>query len=61
MPNSVASCRRNNWIPKGNLYEDVGAARKKMLDDRWMIREMEIETLNSGHRTSLFVESAEKP
>jgi hypothetical protein len=48
--------------PQGNPVRRMWVQRvKKMLDDRWMIREMEIETLNSGHRTSLMVESAEKP
>jgi Outer membrane lipoprotein-sorting protein len=48
--------------PQGNPVRKMWVQRvKKMLDDRWMIREMEIETLNSGHRTSLFVDSAEKP
>lgn len=48
--------------PQGEPVRKMWVQRvKKMMDDRWMIREMEIETLNSGHRTSLFVDSAEKP
>ena len=48
--------------PQGKPVRKMWVQRvKKMLDDRWMIREMEIETLNSGHRTSLFIETAEKP
>jgi hypothetical protein len=35
--------------------------RVKKMDDRWMIRDMEIETLNSGHRTKLFVDDVSKP
>ena len=31
------------------------------IGDRWMIRDMEIETLNSGHRTRLFVDDVSKP
>ena len=33
----------------------------KKMNDRWMIRDMEIETLNSGHRTRLFVDDAAEP
>jgi hypothetical protein len=35
--------------------------RVKKIEDRWMIRDMEIETLNSGHRTRLFVDEATSP
>jgi len=35
--------------------------RVKKTDDRWMIRDMEIETLNSGHRTRLSVADVSSP
>lgn len=47
--------------PDGKSVRKMWVQRVKKMDERWMIRDMEIETLNSGHRTRLFVESAEKP
>lgn len=47
--------------PQGEPVRKMWVQRVKKMDDRWMIKEMEIETLNSGHRTRLSVESAEKP
>ena len=46
---------------EGKPVRKMWVQRVKKLDERWMIRDMEIETLNSGHRTRLYVESAEKP
>jgi hypothetical protein len=45
----------------GKPVRKMWVQRVKKMDERWMIRDMEIETLNSGHRTRLYVESAEKP
>ena len=47
--------------PQGNAVRKMWVQNVKKMDDRWMIRDMEIETLNSGHRTRLFVEDAVKP
>lgn len=33
----------------------------KKMDDRWMIRDMEVEMLNSGHRTRLRVDESGRP
>ena len=47
--------------PQGKPVRKMWVQNVKKMDDRWMIRDMEIETLNSGHRTRLFVEDAVKP
>jgi len=47
--------------PQGNPVRKMWVQRVKKMDDRWMIRDMEIETLNSGHRTKLFVDDVSKP
>lgn len=47
--------------PQGNAVRKMWVQRVKKMDDRWMIRDMEIETLNSGHRTRLFVDDVSKP
>jgi hypothetical protein len=47
--------------PQGNAVRKMWVQRVKKMDDRWMIRDMEIETLNSGHRTKLFVDDVSKP
>ncbi|MDR2849027.1 MAG: outer membrane lipoprotein-sorting protein [Verrucomicrobiota bacterium] len=47
--------------PQGTAVRKMWVQRVKKMDDRWMIRDMEIETLNSGHRTKLFVDDVSKP
>ena len=47
--------------PQGNPVRKMCVQRVKKMDDRWMIRDMEIETLNSGHRTKLFVDDVTTP
>ena len=47
--------------PQGNPVRKMWVQRVKKMDDRWMIRDMEIETLNSGHRTKLFVDDVAAP
>ena len=47
--------------PQGNPVRKMWVQRVKKMDDRWMIRDMEIETLNSGHRTKLFVDDVTTP
>ena len=47
--------------PQGNAVRKMWVQRVKKMDDRWMIRDMEIETLSSGHRTRLFVDEVSKP
>ena len=47
--------------PQGNPVRKMWVQRVKKMDDRWMIREMEIETLNSGHRTRLSVHDVSSP
>jgi len=47
--------------PQGNAVRKMWVQRVKKVDDRWMIRDMEIETLNSGHRTRLFVDEVAEP
>lgn len=47
--------------PQGNPVRKMWVQRVKKIDDRWMIRDMEIETLNSGHRTKLFVDDVSAP
>lgn len=47
--------------PQGSAVRKMWVQRVKKIDERWMIRDMEIETLNSGHRTRLFVDEATSP
>ena len=47
--------------PQGNPVRTMWVQRVKKVEDRWMIPEMEIETLNSGHRTRLFVDDVAAP
>jgi hypothetical protein len=47
--------------PQGNPVRKMWVQRVKKMDERWMIRDMEIETLNSGHRTQLFVDDIAAP
>jgi len=47
--------------PQGNPVRKMWVQRVKKMDDRWMIRDMEIETLNSGHRTRLSVDDVSTP
>lgn len=47
--------------PQGDAVRKMWVQKVMKVDDRWMIRDMEIETLNSGHRTRLFVDEANAP
>jgi len=47
--------------PQGNPVRTMWVQRVKKVQDRWMIPELEIETLNSGHRTRLFVDDVAEP
>ena len=47
--------------PQGSPVRTMWVQRVKKVEDRWMIPEMEIETLNSGHRTRLFVDDVAAP
>jgi hypothetical protein len=47
--------------PQGEPVRRMWVQRVKKVEDRWMIPEMEIETLNSGHRTRLFVDEVASP
>jgi hypothetical protein len=47
--------------PQGNPVRKMWVQRVKKMEDRWMIRDMEIETLDSGHRTQLFVDDIAAP
>jgi len=45
----------------GETVRRMWVQRVKKMDDRWMIRHMEIETLDSGHRTKLLINDVAKP
>jgi len=47
--------------PQGDIVRRMWVQRVKKMDDRWMIRHMEIETLGSGHRTKLLVDDVATP
>jgi hypothetical protein len=47
--------------PQGDTVRRMWVQRVKKMDDRWMIRHMEIETLGSGHRTKLLVDDVATP
>jgi len=47
--------------PQGNAVRKMWVQRVKKMDNRWMIRDMEIESLNSGHRTRLSVDDVSAP
>jgi len=47
--------------PQGDAVRRMWVQRVKKMDDRWMIRHMEIETLGSGHRTKLMVDDVATP
>lgn len=47
--------------PQGNPVRRMWVQRVKKMDDRWMVRDMEVETSNSGHRTQLFVDDVTEP
>ena len=47
--------------PQGNPTRRMWVQRVKKINDRWMIRDMEIESINSGHRTQLLVEELSNP
>ena len=47
--------------PQGNPVRTMWVQKVKKVEDRWMIPEMEIETLNSGHRTRLYVDDVGEP
>ena len=42
--------------PQGDPVRKFWVQRVKKMNDRWMIKDMEVETLNSGHRTQLLVD-----
>ncbi|MBP5320558.1 MAG: outer membrane lipoprotein-sorting protein [Kiritimatiellae bacterium] len=46
---------------QGEPVRRMWVQRVKKLNDRWMIRDMEIETFGSGHRTQLLVEELAEP
>lgn len=45
--------------PQGNATRRLWVQRVKKWEDRWMIRDMEIESIGSGHRTQLLVEEVQ--
>lgn len=47
--------------PQGSAVRKMWVQRVKKMDGRWMVREMEVESINSGHRTRLFVDEAAAP
>ena len=47
--------------PQGNTVRRMWVQRVKKTGDRWMIRDMEIESLGSGHRTRLTVDDVSEP
>ncbi len=47
--------------PQGNTVRKMWVQRVKEINGRWMISYMEIETLNSGHRTRLLVDDVTTP
>jgi hypothetical protein len=47
--------------PQGDTVRRMWVQRVKKMDERWMIRHMEIETIGSGHRTKLLVDDATTP
>lgn len=47
--------------PQGNVVRRMWVQRIKKMEERWMVRDMEVETLNSGHRTRLHVDEASAP
>lgn len=47
--------------PQGDTVRRMWVQRVKKMDDRWMIRHMEIETIGSGHRTKLLVDDVATP
>ncbi len=47
--------------PQGDAVRKMWVQRVKEINGRWMISYMEIETLNSGHRTRLLVDDVTSP
>lgn len=47
--------------PQGDTVRRMWVQRVKEINGRWMISYMEIETLNSGHRTRLLVDDVTSP
>ena len=47
--------------PQGNAVRRFWVQRVKKMDERWMIKDMEVETINSGHRTQLLVDDVSQP
>ncbi len=47
--------------PQGNVVRRFWVQRVKKFNDRWMIKDMQVETINSGHRTQLLVNHAVAP
>ncbi len=46
---------------QGDTVRRMWVQRVKKMEDRWMIRHMEIETLGSGRRTKLLIDDVAKP
>lgn len=47
--------------PQGDVVRRFWVQRVKKFNDRWMIKDMQVETVNSGHRTQLLVNDAVAP
>jgi len=47
--------------PQGLPIRRMWVQRVRKIDERWMIRDMEIETLGGSHRTRLFVDELKAP
>lgn len=47
--------------PQGDAVRRFWVQRVKKMNDRWMIKDMEVETINSGHRTQLLVDDVAQP
>lgn len=47
--------------PQGDTVRRMWVQRVKKMNDRWMIRDMEVSTLNSNNRTQLLVEDVATP
>jgi len=46
---------------QGESVRRMWVQRVKKMDDRWMIRHMEIESVGSGHRTKLLIDDVVRP
>lgn len=47
--------------PQGNPIRRMWVQRVRKIGDRWMIRDMEIETVGGSHRTRLYVDDLQTP